>query len=344
MKQINMLFFTLLACALAHGQKIDWNSVPLEVKEPVQFLDANDEESDALYIGRGTHLKWNTHDQRLYVSDGVNHQIHLYDSNLKYVKSIGRMGQGPGEFYRPVASAFTSAGGLAVYDGRNHRIQVLSSQGTCLCVIPAQSNSGFEYMVGIDHLDRIYVNLPRNKALFTVYSLEGEWLGELGTLFAEDGNDNVNLVDFAVDSSGIYCVFNERPLLRKYDMHWQLVYEIDLSDCPEVQDRMHLVARQQAEADKKFGVGSGHNLHLLSHGISLDEACFYVHLWGGDDEASLRSTIYAFSKGDVKLRRRIRYASHMREEPPFCSFPDLGSMDWGFALAMDQCSILKFNK
>jgi DNA-binding beta-propeller fold protein YncE len=57
-------------------------------------------------------------------------RISVFDSNGTFLRVIGRSGTGPGEFRTPHALEFDSRGQLIVADRHNHRIQILTKQGT----------------------------------------------------------------------------------------------------------------------------------------------------------------------------------------------------------------------
>ena len=56
----------------------------------------------------------------------------MFDKTGKFIKTIGRMGTGPGEFRTPHAIVFDSQGRLIVADRHNHRIQILDTDGNFL--------------------------------------------------------------------------------------------------------------------------------------------------------------------------------------------------------------------
>ncbi len=62
-------------------------------------------------------------------SPGLVGRISVFDRTGKFVRVIGRTGQGPGEFRTPHAIEFDSRGRLIVADRHNHRIQVLTKSG-----------------------------------------------------------------------------------------------------------------------------------------------------------------------------------------------------------------------
>ena len=57
-------------------------------------------------------------------------RISVFDKNGKFLRTFGKAGTRPGEFRTPHALAFDSRGRLIVADRHNHRIQVLTKDGT----------------------------------------------------------------------------------------------------------------------------------------------------------------------------------------------------------------------
>jgi DNA-binding beta-propeller fold protein YncE len=57
-------------------------------------------------------------------------RISVFDKSGKFLRVIGKSGTGPGEFRTPHALEFDSHGQLIVADRHNHRIQILTKQGT----------------------------------------------------------------------------------------------------------------------------------------------------------------------------------------------------------------------
>ena len=63
-------------------------------------------------------------DRGVYVFDGQAQHIRVFDSAGGYVQTLGRRGEGPGEFGSAEAIAFLPDGRLVVRDPRNMRVQV----------------------------------------------------------------------------------------------------------------------------------------------------------------------------------------------------------------------------
>lgn len=67
---------------------------------------------------------------RLYVSDGQQHQIVVFDLQGKHLFTFGQLGGGDGDFFAPQGMAFSPEGLLYVADQFNARIQVFQPDGT----------------------------------------------------------------------------------------------------------------------------------------------------------------------------------------------------------------------
>ena len=80
-------------------------------------------------------------------------RISVFDRSGKFLRVIGKTGTGPGEFRTPHAIEFDSQGRLVVADRHNHRIQILTREGT---FIAAYSEFGRTSGLAIDASDVIY--------------------------------------------------------------------------------------------------------------------------------------------------------------------------------------------
>ena len=80
-------------------------------------------------------------------------RISVFDRNGKFLRTIGRTGTGPAEFRTPHALEFDSQGRLIVADRHNHRIQILTKEGT---FIGEYHDFGRTSGLAIDRNDVIY--------------------------------------------------------------------------------------------------------------------------------------------------------------------------------------------
>jgi len=112
----------------------------------------------------------------IFVVEMGNKRVQMFDAEGNYVRTIGKEGQGPGEFQFPFF-VVEAPDGLGVYDMRNRRISVFSSDGA--------------------HLDDNLVRLP----LFTniVDSLgDGSFIA-LGSERDEQGNQTFQLNRYDIE-------------------------------------------------------------------------------------------------------------------------------------------------
>lgn len=69
------------------------------------------------------------HDGSVYVLDGMNRTIHVFDTTGSLLHSFGQQGQGPGELESPSALAWGPEGNLWVVDPGNGRFTVFETSG-----------------------------------------------------------------------------------------------------------------------------------------------------------------------------------------------------------------------
>jgi hypothetical protein len=105
----------------------------LVVKEE---LSIGEREGDESYMF-GENVAFNTDENGdFYVTDWDKKKILKYDQTGKYVLTIGRQGQGPGEFQNLSVARFDKEGNIYVTDLSSHRISFFGKRGNYLRQIP----------------------------------------------------------------------------------------------------------------------------------------------------------------------------------------------------------------
>ena len=66
---------------------------------------------------------------RIYVVDGVNNQIKIFNQSGKFISAFGRQGSANGEFRYPLGVGLDKSGKIYVADSGNHRVQIFDSKG-----------------------------------------------------------------------------------------------------------------------------------------------------------------------------------------------------------------------
>lgn len=78
----------------------------------------------------------------IYVVDGVNNKIKVFNQNGKFIFSFGRKGSESGEFLFPLGIYIDNSGKIYVADSGNHRVQVFTSNGSFITQIRIPSKDG----------------------------------------------------------------------------------------------------------------------------------------------------------------------------------------------------------
>lgn len=89
----------------------------------------------------------------IYIADSGNNRVLVFDFHGKFLKAIGRKGQGPAEFSNPTGLCVLEDGGIAVADVGNARIQIFDRDGNFARSI---SPKGMQVADLIFRGDRIY--------------------------------------------------------------------------------------------------------------------------------------------------------------------------------------------
>lgn len=82
----------------------------------------------------------------VYVCDYRANNIKIFDSDGTFIKTIGREGQGPGEFNRPYAIAVTDER-LIIWDMGNRRLDALTKDGEFIKSVPISMHDGWPQMM-----------------------------------------------------------------------------------------------------------------------------------------------------------------------------------------------------
>lgn len=123
---------------------------------------------------------------RLYVSDSRNHIVRVFDKNGKPLFTIGKKGQGDGEFNTPSYLALDKKGRLYVVDSFNFRIQIFDPEGKFLKKFGRLGDSSGSFSrpagIGVDSENHIYV-VDTAFSNFQIFDEEGRlllWVGYAG--------------------------------------------------------------------------------------------------------------------------------------------------------------------
>jgi DNA-binding beta-propeller fold protein YncE len=115
--------------------------------------------------------------------DTLNTRVQVFDSEGKFIRSFGSLGDAPGTFTRPKGVGIDSDGNIHVADAAFDNIQIFSPEGTFLGFYGAAGlNPGFSFSlptgVYIDENDKIYVVDQANSRVQLFQYLSEKWKKE----------------------------------------------------------------------------------------------------------------------------------------------------------------------
>ena len=181
-----------------------------------------------------------------YVCDSGNHRIQKFDKTGKYLLTIGKRGQGPGEFYHPYNVHINSAGEVLV-ENSGSKIIVFDQNGKYLRMFsisekdsnkkpgknrPVMSITGTLKMLDndlfalkgrsrlfLDEMEDHYKSFSK-QPLFIVYNEEGTIIGKYGNKRSfSDREKTKHLNDFylTIDSRGnYYAAWEAKNCIEKF--------------------------------------------------------------------------------------------------------------------------------
>ncbi len=92
----------------------------------------------------------------IYVVDAGSRRVLVFDFKGKFLRAIGRKGQGPGEFAKPTGMCLIKDGGIAVADFGGNRIQIFNASGKFVRSITVTEAR----VAGLVYADGSYYTVP----------------------------------------------------------------------------------------------------------------------------------------------------------------------------------------
>lgn len=133
---------------------------------------------------------------RIFVSDMQDQAIKVFDTNGDFIQTIGRQGEGPGEFASVGRMTFLPDGRLMVTDSRMNRLSLFDREGTYI-----------DSLHWTERLGRVYY-ATNEDCVMTVYEIpEGKDPLERRKLFIKkfdfEGNEILNFGEFQTEKMKI---------------------------------------------------------------------------------------------------------------------------------------------
>jgi sugar lactone lactonase YvrE len=240
-----------------NGKTGSWGAQPkvgLELVRTLGELEAKDE-NVAFNLPSDVALD---KDGNIYILDSGNHRIQKFGPDGQYLATIGRKGQGPGEFVYPESIDIDGSGFIYVSDPNNQKIQVLTPEGK-----ESRTIRMIDEQPGVVRLagpDRMVMAAGSRVMMFSGGEDEPKELPKLvkildaqGTVQKEFGeardyknmllNRAANGIQTALDQKGnVYLAFSYQNRVEKYSpdgrLLWRADRELDYTTEPKDKGKM----------------------------------------------------------------------------------------------------------
>jgi len=171
---------------------------PLHPDKSVTFaeeLSVGGEEYDMLSRPQGFNIDQNGN---IYITDMQDQSIKVFDQSGEFIRTIGKKGEGPGEFTFIGGMTFLPDGRLMVMDSEARRISLFDSDGKYI-----ESHHWTERPGRLNYAND-------STCLLTVHTFEGDKPLEGGRLFVKEfdfkGNEMRSFGEFKIEESKIHTV------------------------------------------------------------------------------------------------------------------------------------------
>ncbi|MFC1553939.1 NHL repeat-containing protein [candidate division KSB1 bacterium] len=177
----------------------------------------------------------------IYILDAGNHRIQKYDKDWNYLSTIGRMGQGPGEFTYPGSIEVDKDGNIYVGNGSIEGIKVFDSNGKEIRRIELEKFTGFIRLAESGEIVSSRLNYhssvgylvdPRLLPLVHIYENDGTFINEfcqpkdydLPGLANAEGNEMIHAVD---EDENVYVAFAGQNRIEKFTLTGDKLFQSD---------------------------------------------------------------------------------------------------------------------
>jgi sugar lactone lactonase YvrE len=268
-----------------NGDEGRWGKNPEMAIELVKMIGEMESENEALIFFMPADIAFDN-EGNVYVLDSGNHRIQKFGPDGKYLVTIGRQGQGPGEFQYPQSLTIDFQGFLYISDMGNRKIHVLKPDGTEQRTIQMEEEGAGS--LRIDGTGRLVMDQGGGYMMIGPGGMdEDQELGKLLAVINADGeviqefgekldykdfltNNMGNRIHFTLDKDGnAYVAFDFQNRIDKYSPGGKLLWRSDRKLDFDV-----TAPKKKAE---RRDMGSGRveirmpEMNRCSSGIAVDE-------------------------------------------------------------------------
>jgi hypothetical protein len=224
--------------------------------------------------------------QLVYICDQHNHCVKVFNNKGKYLHTIGRRGQGPGDLYGPKYIIHTIEENLLVYELCNRRFQWFDKSGKSKRILKCNVNADWIGQTSL-HEIAVYDSMKtfRNRKLISIIGNKGKLLREFGMYHDKSKNYlSSEKLKFAIDSRDkIYAANANTPVIRKYssggkllkvitfETPFEILVEITLnSSGDEIERKEEIYEDGKVKVvQKKSGISIQHEDKRTKYGVCI---------------------------------------------------------------------------
>ena len=166
---------------------------------------------------------------KIYVADGYNHRIEVFNPSSEFLFKFGTFGSGDGQFSLPFGVTVDSTGKIYVADADNNCIQVFDSSGNFGFSFGTYGTGNGQFNrpfgVAVDSAGNIYVADSENNRI-QVFDMGRNFLFKVGTLGTGNGQFDFP-IGIALDSArNIYVVEQDNNRIQVFDSTGKFLFII----------------------------------------------------------------------------------------------------------------------
>lgn len=192
--------------------------------------------------------------------------------------------------------------------------------------------------------NRIYLN-KINGYLYEVYDRSKDKQMKFGKLFKKYNDKNLHstinetLFEFG-DDRNLYSLSKYFPLLRKYDVRFKLIYEVDLSFLQEFKDSKHKIEilKNLNTMSEYFDNLKGNRITMVVIDISCDDDYLYLLF--------KNNIVYVLDKNTASIIKKIELSIKKMQDKfnELVIKIDAKSKDFIYAIQDPVFQVLKYEK
>jgi hypothetical protein len=271
---------TIDGVRIVHNEKVGkWGKNPEVAIKLVRTIGDVDTEEENLAFNSPSDIAMDS-SGNIYILDSGNQRIQKFSPEGKYLATIGRKGQGPGEFTSPSSLDIDAKGYLYVLDSNQGRLQILTPEGKEFKIIHTIEQdlqnvrvlrSGLVVARSSFRRGAFFEKRKSLPKMLKLIDSQMKILKEFGDMFdyKEDVTNEVgNSAFFEVDrNDNIYLSFSYQNRIEKYSPDAELVWKADrvlnYATEPIKKGRLEVTATSYSFISPK--------MNRCSNGIAVDE-------------------------------------------------------------------------